>query len=113
MTTLVILLGSLVPLISQAGYQLSGDAAWLEICTANGIDRVAVDAGPESSGERNAASGSCAWCTLHAGFACVPSRDIVFPAFDRDPTGPSQTVRTPHRPLPGWPAALPRAPPLA
>ncbi len=113
MTALVVLLGALVPLISQAGYQLSGDEAWLEICTANGIERIALDADTNSSGgEGNASTGSCAWCNLHSGSPGVPSADAAFPLLHGENTAPYQVAFDPLRPHIDWPTARPRAPPF-
>jgi hypothetical protein len=113
MTSLVILLGALTPLISQAGYQLSGDPAWLEICTANGIERIALEVDADSSGgEGKASTGSCAWCNLHSGSPGVPTPDAIFPVLRGDNAAVFQIASVPLRSHPDWPTARPRAPPF-
>lgn len=41
---------TLVPLISQVAYRASGDQAWLEVCTADGLKRVEIDHDPDERG---------------------------------------------------------------
>lgn len=104
------LLGTLVPLISQVGYRAFGDPAWLEVCTANGFERVAIDADPaESEGDPSAQP--CQWCRLHSGTGCAPTSAITFLV----PCA-GATVWTAPSPRPpqarlAWSAAQPRAPP--
>jgi hypothetical protein len=113
MTALVILLGALTPLISQAGYQLSGDETWLEICTANGIERIALGADADSSGgEDKPSTGTCAWCNLHAGFPGVPTPDATFPILHGGDAASYPVAYDPLRSHLDWPTARPRAPPF-
>jgi hypothetical protein len=112
MTALVVLLGALTPLISQAGYRLSGDETWLEICTVKGIERIALDADTDSSGgEADPTSGSCPWCNLHSCSQGIPIQDAPFPVSHGDNAASYPVAYDPVRPHFDWPTAQPRAPP--
>lgn len=105
-----ILLSTLVPLISQAGYRASGDQAWLEVCTADGFERVAIDPDPGERGHDLFAQ-PCQWCKLQSSAGCVPPSEFAFmvPCAQRT----SWTTPSPRPPQArlAWSAAQPRAPP--
>ncbi|CAM5396859.1 hypothetical protein TMEC54S_02526 [Thauera mechernichensis] len=105
------LLAALAPTLSQAAYRASGDARWLEICTAAGMRYVAVNTAPQDPADELArTAGGCVFCSLFAsalpaawGGADVPSAqgEDISPAFSLHPP----------RPRPPWVVSSPRAPP--
>lgn len=109
--TFAILVTALAPALSQAAYRASGDAMWLEICTASGIRHVAVDAGPEETGNDLApAVKVCVFCSLFAGALPAPWGAIGVPAVRGEALGAIFSLPLPRPRLP-WAAAHPRAPP--
>lgn len=110
--TLAILLAALAPALSQAAYDLSGDESWLEICTAYGIQRIAVDADPQSSGDgAKLLAGHCSYCSFHTGGAVLPSlASVSVPTADGDVAVTPYPRHFPRPPL-AWSSSRPRAPP--
>lgn len=110
--TLAILAAALAPALSQAAYDLSGDASWLEICTAYGVQRIAVDADPQSSGDgAKLLAGHCNYCSFHAGLAVLPSLATAsVPSPDGDVAVTAYPRLLPRSSL-AWSASRPRAPP--
>lgn len=111
--TLAILLAALVPTISQAAYHVSGDALWLEVCTAYGIQRVAVDADPQSPGDTaSLLAEHCSYCSFHSGGPTLTSRAAALPILsDGDVVVTARNLHFPRPPL-AWAASRPRAPPV-
>lgn len=110
--TLAILLAALAPTISQAAYHVSGDALWLEVCTAYGIQRVAVDADPQSSGDTaSLLAEHCSYCSFHSGGTALVSRAVELPILSADDVAvAAHHLHFPRPPL-AWAASRPRAPP--
>ena len=113
MAALAVLLGALVPLLAQAGYRLSGDRAWLQVCSANGVREIAVDPLFSPSGDEEAApSGKCAWCKLHATVGMPSSgRHLSFISPRSSASAGPAEIDVPPL-LPVWTPAYPRAPPV-
>jgi hypothetical protein len=110
--TLAILLAALAPTISQAAYHVSGDASWLEVCTAYGMQRVAVGEDPPSPDDAaGLLAEHCSYCSFHSGCAALTSRAVAR-AVSPDARA-AVTARSVHipRPLLAWAASRPRAPP--
>lgn len=108
---LAVLFGALLPALAATAARASGGEAWLEICTAYGVQRVAADVGPAE--ELPFPSDEvCDWCRLHcASPALAPDvrPAAVFPKHDGLP---ACTFRSdPVRPVCFWQLASPRAPP--
>jgi hypothetical protein len=106
----VVLFGALLPSASAMPRGGEGET-WLEVCTVNGIERIALDA--DSSPEKSAHSEQpCEWCRLHGGLPAIPS-DVAAPDVPRE-RGTATFVPFPAV-LPAhsgdWPPANPRAPP--
>lgn len=109
--TFAILVAALAPALSQAAYRASGDAMWLEICTASGIRHVAVDAGPVETGNDLApAVKVCVFCSLFAGALPAPWGAVDVPAVQGEALGAIFALYLPRPRLP-WAASHPRAPP--
>lgn len=105
---------SLMPTISHARAWAQGSGSWTEICTAQGMKRIAPDAdGTTGAGGTNAAlhADHCAYCALGAGAGLPPAPAAATPV----PTGGAEVpllfLHAP-RTLHAWLAAPPRAPPL-
>jgi len=108
--TLAMLASALLPFTAQAGYALSGEAAWLEVCSANGVERMRADGEPLDEAPA-AHQTPCKWCKHQFGLGILPVREIL----PSDPF-PKGAVRLPAprgflRPHPVWAAAQARAPP--
>lgn len=101
---------ALVPTLSRALAGAGGGSRFAEVCTPQGVKRVASDS-PDSSAPAPQVPDACALCALAAdGAAPLPaSAADVVPA-TRGTTLPVQFLRAPHT-LHAWARAQPRAPP--
>ncbi len=113
--SLAILLGALAPAVSQAVSWATGDDfRWIQICTAAGLELVAVDDAAGADGEGDAAGGfaeRCPCCGTHAGsFGLPPAPPVSFSLPVVPDLQPILYHRAP-RPLFAWAASHPRAPP--
>lgn len=110
--SIAILLAALAPAISQAAYRASGDASWLEICTAYGMERVRVDGQPDPDGDTVKGTGKlCVYCSFFVGALPPPSAPNLMPSV---PAGTDVLGTAPlehPRPLVAWAASRARAPP--
>lgn len=111
---LAVLLGALMPAIGQA-MVAAGDSSghWLEICTAMGLERIAVtDGSDEPDGSPSDASAAhCPYCLTHAGsFALPPVELPAFPVLGGADVLPTLFFLAP-RPLFAWASSRSRAPP--
>lgn len=113
-----ILLGALVPAVSQLMAAAGGDEArWLEVCTVAGTElvSVAVEHGDRSQDGKHApAMGEhCPYCFTHAGSFGLPPADLpVFALAGGADVLPPLYYAAP-RPLFAWAGSQPRAPPLS
>lgn len=111
---LAVLLGALMPAVGRA-MVAAGDSSghWLEICTAMGVERIAVtDGSDEPDGSPAEASAvHCPYCLTHAGSFALPP--VELPAFAV--TGGADVLPTlfflAPRPLFAWASSRSRAPP--
>lgn len=103
----VVIFGAFAPSISKL-LAASQGGAWIEVCSAQGIKRVAVDFGEKEDTEVPAmADNHCGYCLLqqHSPFVPTVSVNCDFPPFasDRLPVGAGGTtlfkrfVRDAHR----------------
>jgi len=118
---------ALLPTVSHAlafASGASGNSAWAEVCTTQGLKRVAVGTGlPIEGGDAPAAPGpapaaehaaACPFCKLGADSPSLPTGPLAAPAAHllRDLwQSPSCEQAPPDRRV--WAAAQPRAPPPA
>jgi hypothetical protein len=116
---LVMVLSVLVPTVAQAVVNASGQAQWVQVCSASGMVWVkASDADSAEPGAQDTSqpmggmSESCQWCTLHGGVAGAPAKPLAF-------VGPVQGAEPPPAFLFSatvtgvWAVAHARAPPAA
>jgi hypothetical protein len=111
---LVAMLGmSLMPAVSHALAWAGGSGDWAEVCSADGLKRVAADGAPAGPGGLPAAAGTghCPFClpgTPAAGMPPAPLQSGLAPAalVAGSPAG-----RQPPVPAAAWAAAQPRGPP--
>lgn len=114
---------ALLPTVSHAlalASGASGNSAWAEVCTTQGLKRVAVAAGLSiDSGDVPAApaaghAAACPFCKLGADSPLLPPGPWAAPAAPvlRAPWRPPSCEQAP-RGLHVWGAAQPRAPPPA
>lgn len=109
--TFAMLVATLAPALSQAAYRASGDAMWLEICTAYGIEHVAGAGGaqdPADDAERPVKP--CVFCSLFASALPVPWGAAGVPLAQGGDVVAAFTLHAPRPRLP-WAASRPRAPP--
>ena len=112
---------ALLPTLSQALAAHTGEAGWVEVCTAQGSRWVplapadaAGDAGDAAPGEPTGSAAvafeHCPWCGSHAGDAALPApaASLLVPARGEPP---ATAVRRGAPAAPAWPGARPRAPP--
>lgn len=112
------LLGALAPSISQWLWGArQQQVAWAEVCTAQGFQRVAIQADQPTSDDKardsNAAHGDghCAFCLLLAhGMAPPPAVSSVMPLTQVADVLPFLFLHA-SRPLHAWSPSLARAPP--
>ena len=78
-------LSVLVPTVAQAVVNASGQAQWVEVCSASGMvwvnvsDSAEPDAqSPSPTQPMGGMSEPCPWCSLHGGAAGVPSPAMAF-----------------------------------
>lgn len=108
---LTVLFGALLPAVASAAARSAGGEVWLEICTAYGVERVALDAGA-SDDQPAPREPACEWCRLHAAdtaILCELSGAHVPAA-----SGATLRARSPAAPVWNsfdWQVASPRAPP--
>nr|WP_225433184.1 DUF2946 domain-containing protein [Thauera sedimentorum] len=73
LAVLAILAACLLPAFGQMAASASGDQGWLEVCTAYGIERIALSDLPDTGdSDTPMASQGCVWCHLHAHGAPPP-----------------------------------------
>ena len=108
---LTVLFGALLPALASAAARGAGGEVWLEICTAYGIERVALDAGA-SDEEPAPREPACEWCRLHA------ADTAIFPEFSAAhvPVASGAILRARNLVAPvwhsfDWQVASSRAPP--
>ncbi|MEZ5645735.1 MAG: DUF2946 family protein [Burkholderiaceae bacterium] len=108
----VLLVGALLPALSQAAVGGAGKADWVEVCSASSMVWVKAD-GTQTPGGHDTADVSqhCPWCSLH-GAGALPSSDAAGVLFvplsgerpqSHSPSSRPTQVSVPHS----------RAPPLA
>jgi hypothetical protein len=113
-----LLLGALVPMVTQAMVRGGERDGWLQICSVSGMVWVQTEAAvsndqpPVGDAPLSKAAQHCAWCTLHGGAAGVPvaDRPVVLAARLTEPP-PAFFVAPPAASI--WLPAQSRAPPLA
>ncbi|ENO87086.1 DUF2946 domain-containing protein [Thauera linaloolentis] len=108
-----VLLGALMPTFGRA--LLAGgnmDAAWMEVCTAEGMIQMSIDGAGEDGGTAGLLE-ACAYCCPHAGAFGLPP--VVLqggPFAAREPDVHAlYPVEAPYS-LNPWAPLQPRAPPL-
>lgn len=109
-------LGLLLPTLAHALAE-PGNTAWTEVCTAQGMKRIPVDATAVGQADApvslNGVLDHCPWCTLTASSAMAPPPAppvLMLPAIGGT-THPERfftAPRTPH----AWRPSQPRGPPL-
>lgn len=105
------LVATLAPALSQAAYRASGDAMWLEICTAYGIEHVAgAGAAQDPADDAERPVKPCVFCSLFASALPVPWGAAGVPAAQGGDVVAAFTLHAPRPRLP-WAASRPRAPP--
>ncbi len=110
--TFAMLVAALAPALSQAAYRASGDAMWLEICTAYGIEHVAVNGGAQDpADDADRPVKPCVFCGLFAGALPAPWGAAGVPAAEGSGDIVALLTLPPPRPALAWAAARPRAPP--
>lgn len=112
---LAILFSALAPSISHALSIDRGNAAWLEICSANGVKLLpasAVDAAQKPVKDLlQHHMEHCPYCVTHGGtFALLPPAPITFAVLGGHDLFPSLYYQA-AAPLFAWSAAQPRGPP--
>lgn len=75
---LAVLASALIPLGAQAGYAASGDPAWFEICTANGLARVRSEADSQEEGQA-VHQQPCKWCKYQSGLVVLLVGEVPLP----------------------------------
>jgi len=111
---LVAMLGmGLLPAVSHALAWAGGSGEWAEVCSADGLKRVAADGAPAGPGGLPAAAGTdhCPFClpgTPAAGMPPAPLQAGLAPAAL---VAGSQAVGQPPVLAAAWAAARPRGPP--
>lgn len=71
--------GALAPVLAQAGYRLSGERIWQELCTTEGVRYVLTEVESESTGGGSRASAPCQFCSLFASCLPAPASKRVLP----------------------------------
>lgn len=111
--TLAVVMASLAPALSHA-LGSAGPAAWSEICTSLGPQRVALD---DSAGGRNSPQTlghlleHCPYCSLHADAFALPPAPVALPEpLPPGPLLPPAFLHADQTPS-VWTSAQPRAPP--
>lgn len=115
-TALVMVFASLAPTWAAALDRAPGVAGWVELCSAAGNKRIAVDAdgnpvAPEPS-THDRDNKHCPFCTLQPLPATLPSATTPEPPRAADATGflPGVYALPPAAPV--WPPTRSRAPPV-
>lgn len=116
---LVMVFSVLAPTVAQAVVNASGQAQWVEVCSASGMVWVKASDGTERGAQSETPtnpmgdmSEPCPWCTLHGGAAGIPGQPLAF-------VGPIQGAERPPAFLFSatvtgvWAVAHARAPPAA
>ena len=116
---LAMVLSVLAPTVAQAVVHASGQAQWVEVCSASGMVWVkasdSAEQGAQSEGPTTPMgdiSGPCPWCTLHGGTAGIPGKPLAL-------VGPIPSAEPPPAFLFSatvtgvWAVAHARAPPAA
>ncbi|CAD5370261.1 conserved hypothetical protein [Rubrivivax sp. A210] len=101
---------ALVPTISRAMASQQGPMSWVEICTPQGMQLVAIADGEESQAHTSGHLDHCALCGLSADAGPPP---VAAPRPPQLPGGtevPRLFLQAPYT-LPAWRSAQPRAPP--
>lgn len=80
MCALLLAVGTLLPLVSQAGSRLFGTVDWIELCTTNGMERVAVGADGQPVEEGEGSQARCPVCTYCAKALALPVAPTELPA---------------------------------
>ena len=113
---LVAMLGlGVLPAVSHALARAGGSGDWAEVCSADGLKRVAVEGAPVEPGGLPAAAGidHCPFCapgTPAAGLPPAPLQAWLAPAAV---VAAPPAVRLPPVLAAPWAAAQPRAPPAS
>lgn len=105
-----ILMATFAPAISQTlAAQHAGD--WAEICSAHGVDRIALDPDQTPAPTTADAHGACDYCTPHVQAGGVtPVAPATGPFAIRVPHAPIAFLSAPYTPF-AWRSAPSRAPP--
>lgn len=102
--------GALAPVLAQAGYRLSGERIWQELCTTEGVRYVLTEVESELTGGGSRASAPCQFCSLFASCLPAPASKRVLPLVVGAPVFALSEQPLPRLDLP-WPARCSRAPP--
>lgn len=110
---LAILFGMSIPSVSCAMMASAvATGQYMEICTAQGVAMMPVDAGGTGGDAMAKHAGHCAGCSAHATPAALPpAPGFVLAAQSGHDAYPPLFYRSP-RPLAAWVAANPRGPPV-
>jgi len=111
---LAIAFAALSPALAAATGKVS-PVMWVELCSAQGLTRVALDAGGPSSGDDHATrlSEHCPFCHLeHAQLALPPAAAPDLPRLIGHADLPARFYTAPRPPF-AWAATRSRAPPLS
>lgn len=107
----LVVVGALLPSLSQAALRLHGPADWIEVCTSTGMAWVQAD--PDAAEPADQGTGlSCPWCTApgwgHALPPSPPQATALAPVHFRErPPAYARGAHTDHV----WRTAQARAPP--
>jgi hypothetical protein len=71
-----IVFAAVAPSVSRA-LAASGDAMWVEVCTSDGLKRVALDAGSSKTPPAAHAGADCPFCRLQAHVPVIPAPDYT------------------------------------
>lgn len=112
---LAVLTFALAPTVSHALAHARGSTAWVEVCTPQGMQMVAVDS-QSAPAETPALGGHlehCPWCGLGGSHLGLPPAELAL----RQASAPRDAVPAlflqAHRPRFAWAAAQPRGPPAS
>jgi len=110
---LLMVFGTLLPLVSQASSRLFGTVAWIELCTTYGVDYIAVDRNGNPVDPGDQLEPRCIVCTIGTLSLALPATAPSMPAFasSDDQVSPptyAQPEATDHFHL----ETQPRAPPV-
>jgi len=111
---LALVVAALMPAVTQAASAAAGGQVWLEVCTALGVERIAVDDAPASQPASGKSRGmACPWCHLPIGLPGVAAFASDFPADYGDSRVTALREHLVPRTRVSATSSRPRAPPLS